>query len=87
MLSDERPRFSIKDIGLIVGFTAAFVAQYLALNQADKSFEARIAAVEKVAHGDSVAALSHRITRMEYILCATDDRARALACERMGVLQ
>ena len=87
MLSDDNPRFSIKDIGLVVAFTAAFVTQYLLLSQADARHDSEIAALQKQSTAADVAAISERITRMEYIMCATDDRTRALACERTGVLQ
>lgn len=26
-----------------------------------------------------------RLSRIEFVLCATDDKARALACERLGM--
>lgn len=32
-------------------------------------------------------ATARRLDRLEYILCATEDTTRALACERMGVLK
>lgn len=30
---------------------------------------------------------NERLARIEYVLCATDDKARSLACERMGILK
>lgn len=28
---------------------------------------------------------NERLARIEFVLCATDDKARAVACERMGM--
>ena len=83
MLSDDNPRFSIKDIGLVVAFTAAFVTQYLLLSQADIQHENRIKALEQQTTATDVAELRRDIDRMTFVLCATDDQARRAACDQM----
>lgn len=87
MLSDERPRFSIKDVGLVVGFTAAFVTQYLMLAKADEDMGKRLATVEASTNGKDIADMSARMTRLEMLTCVTDDAARARACQQLGVLK
>ncbi len=83
MLTDERPRFSIKDVGLVVGFTAAFVTQYMMLAKADADMDKRLSAVEASSHGDDIAKMRRDIDRMTFVLCATDDQARRAACDQM----
>jgi len=83
MLSDDNPRFSIKDIGLVVAFTAAFVTQYLLLSQADIQHESRIKALEQQTTAADVADLRRDMDRMMFVLCATDDIARQAACDQM----
>ena len=43
MLNDEAPRFSVRDIGLIVGFTGSFVFAYANLSQQQARADERIA--------------------------------------------
>jgi hypothetical protein len=83
MLNDERPRFSIKDIGLVVSFTAAFVTQYMMLAKADADMDKRVAALESQSHTDDIAKMRRDIDRMTFVLCATDDQARRAACDQM----
>lgn len=83
MLSDDNPRFSIKDIGLIVAFTAAFVTQYLLLSQADARHDSEIAALQKQTTAADIAEMRRDMDRMTFVLCATDDQARRTACDQM----
>lgn len=87
MLNDESPRFSVRDIGLIVGFTGSFVFAYANLSYrqtaADQSIaglssrverqDANIAELSKVA-GSNAASIQALITETE----RTRDRVRSL---------
>ena len=89
MLSDESPKFSYKDVGLIVSFTAVGALAYanlLQVQQTDRdATKHRFEVVEAKVQALQLAALPDRINRIEYILCATDDTVRTKACAQMGV--
>jgi hypothetical protein len=80
MLNDETPRFSVKDIWAIVSFVALGAVAY-------QSLHSRVAAVETAVESRELATLPRRMDRLEDILCATEEPARAAACARLGVMQ
>lgn len=83
----DRANFSVKDIGLVVSYVVVGVLAYGNLKQANDKAHDRIAIVEAKMDGAAIAALPKRIDRLEYLLCFTDEKARAEACDRLGVLQ
>jgi hypothetical protein len=80
MLSDESPRFSVRDIWLIVSFAAAGAMAY-------QSLQSRVDNVETAIEAKELSTLPRRMDRLEDILCATDEPSRAAACARLGVMR
>ena len=78
MLNDETPRFSVKDIWVIISFVAMGAVAY-------QSLHSRVETVERAVESRELATLPRRMDRMEDILCATDEPSRAAACARLGV--
>ena len=80
MLNDETARFSVKDIWIIVSLVALVASGYTVL-------EARIAKAEDRIDVIKSTGIPRRMDRLEYLICATEDKARATACQQMGVLK
>lgn len=76
MLNDEAPRFSVRDIGLIVGFTGSFVFAYANLSQQQARADERI---EMLRAEDS--RQDSNIADLTKIAAANAETIRAMATE------
>lgn len=74
----ERTPISLGLVMTIVGAVVMIVGAFVWL-QSD------VAALKE--HAKDQQELSQRMTRLEMLMCVTDDVARARACQQLGVLQ